>query len=378
MESRFQEQLTELQSTYKTRLTHLSEIEPYWHTFQPPGGPVTAVLDGIKVEGKNYQATDRFCQSLWTRFGLNRSIFTIMDPGEVFSRLAERHPQALTVLTTIENRALALSARTSPRISPEMLTQLFDMPGIYNGVRGVQDLRLSAEGVIQTTHSLPDPEVQIHSEGFKYQFLFETPIDGYGSPVGYISLLRLICSNGLVAYRPAFRSIFKVGGEGNEQLVLSLYRIINSFANDEGCEALNQRIGKAMITAPSVSEYGALRGLLVNELRDKDDVVPVLDLLDTKLGSISHLYSVASVTDLDPKRARSMPMRGTLADVINICTEMATHYPERVKDPNKLHAWVGLLVQESYDLEDVKSLGEPRGDVAPRERYMTGVFKEAA
>lgn len=378
MEGEFRGRLEELQESYRTRMVHLGEMEPTWYVREAEGVPPVAVLNGIKIGGDKYVASERFTQSFWTRFGLSPSVFSVIEPDECFKRLADRHPRAQTVLTTIAGRALAMSSPATSRISPMMVAKLLEMPGINRGDRKVRELTLSEEGMIQTTHCLPDAPVKIGGEGFLHEFFFETPIDGYGSPMSFISLLRLVCLNGMVAYRPAFRSIFKVSGEGEEQIIYGLHRILSSFTNEEGFQALNERFTKAMVTAPSVSEYAAFRGLLVQELRHSRHAIAILDLLDKKLGSISDMYSVATVTDLDPKRARTMPMKGTLGDIINISTEISSHYPGMVRDANKLHSWVGMLIQETYDLEDVKSLGDPRGDITARDRYLTDVFAQAA
>ena len=379
MEGEFRGRLEELQGSYRTRMVHLGEMEPSWYTREAEGIPPAAVLTGIKVGSDKFVASPRFMQSFWTRFGLSPSVFSIMEPDECFKRLADRHPRAQTVLTNfIAGRALAMSSPATARISPLMVAKLLEMPGINRGDRKVRELTLSEEGMIQTTHSLPDAPVQIGGEGFLHEFFFETPIDGYGSPMSFISLLRLICLNGMVAYRPAFRSIFKVSGDGEDQVIYGLHRILSSFTNEEGFQALNERSTKAMVTAPSVSEYAAFRGLLVQELRQSRHAIAILDLLDKKLGSISEMYSVATVTDLDAKRAKTMPRKGTLGDVINIATEISSHYPATVRDPNTLHSWVGQLIQETYDLEDIKEWGEPKGDIAPRDRYLSEVFAQAA
>jgi hypothetical protein len=43
-----------------------------------------------------------------------------------------------------------------------------------------------------------NPTFQIARDGFQNKFVLDTPIDGYGRPAVYLSMLRLICANGLV------------------------------------------------------------------------------------------------------------------------------------------------------------------------------------
>jgi len=55
---------------------------------------------------------------------------------------------------------------------------------------------------------------------FQNRFVIDTPIDGFGKPSIYLSLLRQICSNGAIAHAPAVRSELSLGrgedGSGEE------------------------------------------------------------------------------------------------------------------------------------------------------------------
>src|SRR5260221_348195 len=74
--------------------------------------------------------------------------------------------------------------------------------------------------------------------------IIDTPIDGFGRPSVYLSLLRLVCSNGAVGYSPAFRSELSVG-KGDDGVAFALTRVLDGFNNEDGYAALRQRFESA-------------------------------------------------------------------------------------------------------------------------------------
>src|SRR5262249_16057245 len=69
-------------------------------------------------------------------------------------------------------------------------------------------------------------------DDFQNRFIIDTPIDGYGRPNVYLSLLRLVCTNGAIGYSPAFRSELNVG-RGDDGVHFALVRVLEGFNNEE-------------------------------------------------------------------------------------------------------------------------------------------------
>src|SRR5438445_155010 len=88
-----------------------------------------------------------------------------------------------------------------------------------------------------------------------------TALDGYGRPSVYLSLLRLVCSNGAVGYSPAFRSELSVG-RGDDGVAFALTRVLDGFNNEDGYAALRQRFESAAKSWASVNEAQKLYKLL--------------------------------------------------------------------------------------------------------------------
>src|SRR6202040_1702300 len=122
---------------------------------------------------------------------------------------------------------------------------------------GAQEIGYS-KGVVSSRHA-PRLNVpfQLAGDGFENRFLLDTPIDGFGRPAVYLSLLRLVCSNGAVGYGPAFRSELSVG-RGDDGTEFALTRVLDGFNNEDGYAALRQRFEAATRSWASVNEVNRL------------------------------------------------------------------------------------------------------------------------
>ena len=102
---------------------------------------------------------------------------------------------------------------------------------------------------------------EIAGDAFMQRYVVRTPIDGYGPPSIYLSLLREVCSNGMIGEHRAFRSVIAVG-KGQDNVTYSLQRALDGFHNDEGYAALRQRFQAAASSWASVHETNGLYNLL--------------------------------------------------------------------------------------------------------------------
>src|SRR5258708_15218684 len=69
----------------------------------------------------------------------------------------------------------------------------------------------------------------------------ELPIDGYGSPNMYLSLLRQVFVNGAIAYAKAFKTEVIIGKDP----VHTFLRAAQAYSNHEGFAALRDRFRSA-------------------------------------------------------------------------------------------------------------------------------------
>src|SRR5262249_51892556 len=109
-------------------------------------------------------------------------------------------------------------------------------------------------GVLTSEHAPRiNPTFQVSGDGFQNKFIIDTPIDGYGRPAVYLSMMRLICANGLIGYSPTFRSELPTG-KGENGVAFVLERVLEGFNNEEGYAALRQRFESATRSWASVNE----------------------------------------------------------------------------------------------------------------------------
>lgn len=349
------------------------------------------IVRSVIVNDEPLQATERFWTSLFARFGFNQTFFKYFDYHEVFDRITkvessdrlrlciERSKDKNGVPT---NRLLAVSNPAKPIVPHEDLMGMLETFG-HEGVA-------YSNGIIESTHRprVGSAKFDILGDAFENRFVMATPVDGYGKPNVYLSLLRQICSNGVVAMSKAFRSEVSIG-QRDDNVAFALTRVLDQFSNEEGYAALRQRIESAGKSWASVSESNSLYKMLVRlhntkdddgrpmvggdgasleaspylrELIAKDTVgspmgedetlqgSPIIRAYHAMTGDASRLYGLANLNALSDKRQRALPVRCTVYDMLNFATEVSTHHTP-ANGSRKLQGWVGSLISGEYDME---------------------------
>lgn len=334
-------------------------------------------VKSVLVHDEPLEATDRFWHSLFARYGFNKAFFTYFDHAEVFERISERESQdRMRVCVERDdeggtNRLLAVSNPTKAIVPYNDLMSLLDR---YEG-----ESVSYANGIVESTHK---PRVgnnfDVGGDLFSHRFVMSTAIDGYGQPNLYLSLLRQICTNGMIGYSRAFRSQLALG-KGEDDVTHNITRALDGFNNDEGFAVMRQRMEAATNSWASVFETTTLYKLLarlhsgrqlnvddpsllesmpsVSEhlTADGNDPVgsPIIKSFHNMTGDTSKLYGLANLDSLSVKRQRTLPVRCSVYDAINFATEVATHHA-KPEGSRQLNAWVGSLISSEYDMEGTK------------------------
>jgi len=319
----------------------------------------------VVLEGEPLEPTKRFWYSLHLRFGFTGNIFRYFSHAEVFNRISEVAAND-QVRWCVErnadgrNRLLAVTSPTAALIEHDDLVNLLDR-------YGAQDVGYS-EGVVTSRHApRMDSGFSVGGDGFQNRFIISTPIDGFGRPSVYLSLLRLICSNGAVGYSPAFRSELSVG-RGNEGVAFALTRVLDGFNNEDGYAALRQRFESAARSWASVHEALRLYKVLTR-LHSHGEVLtraplsvrggdgaravedsPLFASYHKLTGDLSRIYGLANVDALSAKRQRTLPTACKVYDLLNFASEVATHHATEAGN-RTMQAYIGGLISGEYDLE---------------------------
>ena len=327
----------------------------------------------VFVNDEPLRPSSRFWTSFFMRFGIGKSVFNYFDHAEVFGRLAERSASD-RLRFAVERNAdhggtgtlLAVTNPTKAVVKHDDLRELLDR---YDGDRVTYH-----NGVVESHHS-PRVGHRFHVAGdaFANRFVVRTPVDGFGQPNIYLSLLREVCANGMIGEAPAFRSALALG-KGDDEVTYTLSRALDGFNNDEGYAALRQRFESAAESWASVHEAMGLYSLLAKltgasprplgppanwgsdgasaggTFEPGDAGTTLLKRFHATTGDVTRLYGLANLDSLSAKRQKTLPVNCKVYDLVNFATEVATHYA-RPEQARRLHAWTGGLVSGEYDLE---------------------------
>lgn len=299
--------------------------------------------------GEVVKPTDRFWTSFMARAGFGKAIFKYFTHEEVFERVADtlKSDEFRFCLERKQDREqprlLAVSAPTSAYMAFGSAMDLLNQWG-GGGIK-------YSDGVITSMH-MPrsgERESQLGPDIFTNRFMLNTPVDGYGQPNLYLSLLRQVCSNGMVAYTKAFKTQIK----GGNDIGHALERALESFDSDEGFTALHRRFTSAQRSWASIAEANALYKTLVKHTSEGNIPGSVCQKFHELTGEINSLYGIINPDSLGAKRQRMLPVKCSVYELLNLATETATH---KAAEPAfiPLQKFVGDLIGSSdgFDLEE--------------------------
>ncbi len=342
-------------------------------------------VKAVLVHGEPLEPTDRFWTSLYARFGFSGYFFKYFQHNEVLDRIAKVENDQVRVCiernpVAGKNRLLAVSSPNKPLV---LYDDLMATLGRYEGRNIVY-----GDGVVESTH-VPRAGANtfnICGDEFSNRFVMSVPVDGYGLPNIYLSLLRHICTNGAVGYAKAFRSSLALG-KGSDDVNYSVVRALEGFGNDEGFAALRSRFDAAGKSWASVNEAQSLykhllkmlyhkhvgwsgasvageigmappfqNGIVAPALADNAKLPeeissPIITKFHALTGDVSGIYGISNPDALSVKRQRTLPTRAKVYDLLNFVSEVATHHADEF-GARSSQAWLGSLTSGEFDLEN--------------------------
>jgi hypothetical protein len=328
-----------------------------------------SVVQELLIEGRPVRPSTRFWTSLSIRFGFSNNIFKLFSHEEVFQRISEvaATDRLRWCVERNEDGTGTALAVTNPGSALVRHDDLVGLLGQYQA----EDVAYHG-GFVRSTHS---PRVggtfHIAGDDFRNKFIIDTPIDGFGRPSVYLSLLRLICTNGAVGYSRTFRSELNVG-RADDGVQFALIRVLDGFNNEEGFAALRQRFESAANSWASVNEANKLYKTLLRLHHNRElqgnaprpaaggdgaeetyRGQPILRAFHQLTGDLSRVYGMANLDALSVKRQRTLPAGCTVYDLLNFASEAATHHATPSGN-RTLQAFLGDLVSNEYDLEGTR------------------------
>jgi len=317
-------------------------------------------IKSVMVDGRPVTTSDRFWNSLFARYGFGKNVFNYFEPEEVFNRIATKRADDnlrfcfYTQGGAPQSTLLAVSNPTKPVLE---YSRVRDLLAEYEPLDKGQDddgVRY-ANGILRASFN-PRGEAPFEVGGDAFQARFDTliPIDGYGSPEVALGCLRLVCTNGMVAFGKVFSNKIP-GGTDQDGGINRIVQTIEGYGNDEGFDALRRRLGSATESYASVAECSTMSKAVMRALgstgRDKEVTKELIDRFDRIAGNPTMMYGLVSATSVGRKRLATLPSRATVYDLINFGTEVATHHVPNETQARGIFGIVGSMVSGEFDLE---------------------------
>jgi hypothetical protein len=209
------------------------------------------------------------------------------------------------------------------------------------------------EGVVTSTHRLDEAKWQVGRDAFTSTFTLETPVDGVGLPSAYLSVIRMVCTNGMIAYTPSFRTDIPLGKDVLDGAEVPLGRAMDCFSDEEGYAAFRERLEMARKSEASVYEVRMLCRALSRDIDPAKGMggQRILDRLWKLTGDLAVKYGVASDEAISRKKQSMLPMDCTVYDLLTFATEVTTHHGSKLQDNTRTITWVGQTLANEFDLE---------------------------
>ena len=298
----------------------------------------------IEYDGKTFLSSKRFLSSLARKLKVSSNIFRYFSGEEVLTRAAEKNPD-MDFRVTFDNRRnqiLGVVDATKKILPPEIARRIFaDDPRTRS--LEYKDGIISAEMILDESFAIAgDSE-------YRRKLTLHYPVDGVNMPSIFLAVERQVCANGATALVNAFRTEIEV----NDHSGTHLSRLISSFSNESGFHVLENRILKAQQTRASIRELMNVQNLISTQVKDRDDCTRLNERLELVAGDPCAVYEVTSLNNISPKRRGLLPVRCSVNDLINFCSELTSHHRELLNSPEQFNAAIGKSLSQEFDLEEM-------------------------
>jgi hypothetical protein len=327
-------------------------------------------IESVVIGDRPVKTSQRFWNSLYSKFGFNSTFFNYFSTAEVFERVAEKKSdEKLRIAFQTEKDAemssvLAVSNPGKAHLPYEDVIQLL-LQGNPQG-----DITF-AGGVLRASYA-PRGEAPFTIGGDEFEARFDTlvPIDGYGNPSTVLGTYRLVCANGLVALSQLFSNKIPTGSKDTDGGLARIVQTLESYGNDEGYAALRSRMESARMSFASVGECQMLSKAVFKEMggenqqtQSRDAIKDMLESFDRLTGNFVTMYGLVNENAIGRKRLSSLPSRATVYDLMNYGTEIATHHVPNEVRRRQVQGIVGEMLAREYDLEGSAKDGRDYIDV---------------
>lgn len=322
----------------------------------------------VHFDDQKVSLSGRFWNSLGSKFGVNQNMFKYFRPEEVLERVGQVHGTDAVVRMAIEKnkygrfeRILAVSSIDKQVVQYNPIIELL----MSKGGRELKYNNGIVSGIF--TPSSGEQAFSVNGDEFRHMYEASFAIDGYGDPKITLALERLVCLNGMIAKTSAHTAGIKLG---KDEIMHTIGRALETYANEEGFDLLVRQIEKAQITTASINECNVVGKVLSQRVGLKPGQGSQLQKFHQMCagggnGSLLDFYGEASLDSLDKDFQKKLPSGCKVYDLLNFVTELSSHH---VGDSDfisrrALHELTGNLLSGRYDLEGMESNGDDFTDL---------------
>ena len=313
----------------------------------------------VSFNDNKVKLSSRFWQSLGSRFGVNQNMFKYFQPEEVLQRVGQVHGTDAVVRMAIEKnkygqfeKILAVSSIDKQVVQYNPIIELLMS-------KGGKDLKYN-NGIVSGVFIPSSGEQTFEVQGDEFRHMYEASfaIDGFGDPKVTLALERLVCLNGMIAKTSAHTAGIKLG---KDQLMHTIGRALETYANEEGFDLLVRQIEKAQNTTASINECNTVGKALSQRVGLKPGHGSKLQEFQAMCagggnGSLLDFYGEASFDAIDSDFQRKLPSRCKVYDLLNFVTELNSHHigDNDFNSRRVCHELTGALLSGRYDLEGME------------------------
>ena len=305
--------------------------------------PITAEgnIAGIRIGSDAYFVNRRFINTMMSIFGFAESLFQYFSPEELFARIIERKKD-VPLRICIDRKLKQLNGVT------DVKKETLPLPNVCNIVREdprVTDILYDPKTTaMEAIFRLDDEWENPRDSRYRNQFHFTYPVDHCNTPTIALGLVRVICSNGLVARKRCFETDLVI----EKQHGRHLRQLLKSFNNRSGFDALKERLMVAQNTKASVNELLGVVNMFKKNIKDP---LPFLDRLNETAGHPEHRYGQSRLENIRSRHRQELPTEASVLDLVNILTEVSTHFLTEKR--SMLDGYAVNMLANEFDLEEL-------------------------
>ena len=174
-------------------------------------------------------------------------------------------------------------------------------------------------------------------------------MDGIGDPSISLATLRQVSTNGAVAEGKLFttKMVLKDSSGAHFQ------RLLESFSNPDGVEAMEERLTEAASTKASVGEVLMLEGAIKKAVPDAKNQILLRERLYGVADNPCVRYGVTDLSAIGQKKRTLLPVGCSVADLMNFASELTTHHRDIIKGTKYVQAFYGSIMNKGCDLADL-------------------------